>query len=345
MKKIIFISLSALLMFASCKNQDNIFPDYTYTTVYFSYQSPVRSIILGTDYVYDNSADTLHQCMIYATLGGVYSNKSNRTLDFVVDNSLCSKLTYETSTGAAVLPMPASYYTLASSQIVIPSGSMMGGVKVQLNDAFFSDPLSVKNTYVIPLRITKVANADSILSGIANVTSPNRLKVADWSLLPKDYTLYAVKYKNRWDATYLRRGNEVGKGNGGLTALDTTVVYHQKSVELDQPVLTAATQSMTQLLISLNGKNKGNVNVPFSMLMTFDGSSNCTITNPASASYTITGSGKYVKKGDIWGGIKRDVLYLKYQVNFGTTTHSMTDTLVMRDRVEKLETFNPYYSN
>lgn len=345
MKKIIFISLIALLIFASCKNEDNIFPDYTYTTVYFPYQSPVRTIILGTDYVFDNSVDNLHQCMIYATMGGVYSNKVNRTLDIVVDNSLCNKLTYETATGATVLPMPPSYYTLASSQIVIPSGSMMGGVKVQLNDAFFSDPLAVKNTYVIPLRITKVANADSILSGLPNVTSPNRLISTNWAILPKDYILFAVKYKNRWDATYLRRGIEVGKGNGGAIALDTTIVYHQKSVELDQPVLTAATQSMTQLLISLDAKNKGNVNVPFSLLMTFDGSGNCSISNPASASYTITGSGKYVKNGDMWGSIKRDVLYLNYQVNFGTTTHSLTDTLVMRDRVEKLETFTPYYTN
>ena len=334
-----------MLVFASCKNEDNIFPDYTYTTVYFPYQSPVRTIILGTDYVFDNSVDTLHQCMIYATMGGVYSNKVNRTLDIVVDNSLCNKLTYETATGATVLPMPSSYYTLASSQIVIPSGSMMGGVKVQLNDAFFNDSLAVKNTYVIPLRITKVTKADSILSGKANVTSPNRLILADWATLPKDYILFAVKYKNRWDATYLRRGIEVSKGNGGATALDTTVIYHQKYVESDQVVSSAVTKSMTQLIISLNGKIKGNLDVPYSMLMTFDGSGNCSITNPASASYTITGSGKYVKNGDKWGTLKRDVLYLNYKVNFGTTTHSMSDTLVLRDRVEKLETFNPYYNN
>ncbi|MBK5261070.1 MAG: DUF1735 domain-containing protein [Peptostreptococcaceae bacterium] len=345
MKKLIFISLSALLIFVSCKNQDNIFPDYNYTTVYFPYQSPVRTIILGTDYVYDNSLDTLHQCEIYATMGGVYSNNVNRTLDVVVDNSLCNKLTYETSSGAAVLPMPSSYYTLASSQIVIPSGSTMGGVNVQLNDAFFDDPLAVNNTYVIPLRISKVANADSILSGLPNVTSPNRNILTDWAILPKDYILFAVKYKNRWDATYLRRGIDVGVGNAGNTALDTTVVYHQKNVENDQSVLTAATQSMTQLLISLNGKNKDNIDIPFSLLMTFDGSGNCSISNPASASYTITGSGKYVKNGDMWGTIKRDVLYLNYEVNFGTSTHTMTDTLVMRDRVEKLETFNPHYNN
>jgi hypothetical protein len=34
-------------------------------------------------------------------------------------------------------------------------------------------------------------------------------------------------------------------------------------------------------------------------------------------------------------------LYLKYQVNFTTTTHNLTDTLVIRDRMVKFETFTP----
>jgi len=344
MKKIIFIALIVFSFFASCKNQDIDFPDYDYTAVYFPYQSPVRTLVLGTDYDYDNSVDTTHQCIIYATMGGVYSNNVDRKLDVVVDNSLCNKLSFESATGGAVLPMPANYYTLPSNQITIPAGSMMGGLKVQLTDAFFADPLAVKNTYVIPLRITKVANADSILCGVPNVATPNRLISTDWKTLPKDYVLFVVKYKNPWDAVYLRRGIEEGKGNNGNTALDTTVVYHKKYVEYDQVVSSVASQSINQLLISLSGKNKGNNDAPFNLLLTFNNDGNCSITNPASASYSITGSGKYVKNGDMWGNKKRDVLYLKYQVNFGTTTHSMTDTLVMRDRAEKFETFNPYYN-
>lgn len=64
--------------------------------------------------------------------------------------------------------------------------------------------------------------------------------------------------------------------------------------------------------------------------------------NPA---FTVSGTGALVKKGDTWGDEKRDVLYLKYQVNFGTTTHSFTDTVVMRDRGVKMETFNPVVVN
>ena len=338
MKNIIFVSLIGFLLLTSCQNQNAEFPDYKYTTVYFAYQSPVRTLIMGTDYVYDNSLDTAHQCVIYATMGGVYSNTVKRTLNVVVDNSLCSNLTFETATGAKVLPMPLNYYTLPSDmQIVIPSGSMMGGIKVQLTDAFFADTLAMKNTYVIPLRITKVANADSILIGTSIVTNPSRFVTADWSVLPKDYILYAVKYKNPWDGTYLRRGIE--------TSPDTTIVYHQKYVEDDQVVSNISTVSLSNLLISLNGHTKANLNLPFQLLLNFDNKGNCSITNPTVATYSITGTGKYVKNGDSWGNVKRDVLYLNYKVNFGSSTHSMTDTLVLRDRVEKAEFFNPYLNN
>ena len=34
-------------------------------------------------------------------------------------------------------------------------------------------------------------------------------------------------------------------------------------------------------------------------------------------------------------------MHLNYQVNFATTTHNFTDTLVMRDRGVKFETFTP----
>jgi len=337
MKNIIFVSLIGIFLLASCKNQDIEYPDYKYTTVYFANQSPVRTLILGTDYVYDNSLDTAHQCIIYATMGGVYSNKADRTLDVVVDNSLCNNLTFENATGATVLPMPSNYYTLPSkTQIVIPSGSLMGGLKVQLTDAFFADPLALGKHYVIPLRITQVTNADSILSGKSIYTNPVRTNSAEWSILPQDYVLYAVKYKNPWDATYLRRGIE--------TAPDTTNVYHQKYVEYDQVVSSVASSSLTDLLISLNGKAKGNANLPFQLLLKFDKNGNCAITNPASVSYTITGSGKCVKNGDSWGSTKRDVLYLSYKVNFGSSIHSMSDTLVMRDRVEKSELFSPFYN-
>lgn len=338
MKKIIFVLLIGYSLLTSCRNNDIEFSDYKYSTVYFANQSPVRTIVLGTSYVSDNSLDNAHECMIYATMGGVYSNKQDRILDVVVDNSLCNNLTLESASGSPILPMPTNYYTLpADMKVTIPSGSIMGGLKVQLTDAFFADPLATKVTYVIPLRISKVTNADSVLSGVAiNGLGHNRLVASDWSTLPKDYILFAVKYKNPWDAIYLRRGIEKSP--------DNTVVYHKAYVEYDQVISTVSTKSMDELLISLKGKTKDNVDLPFQLVLKFDKSGKCVLSNPDVATYTVTGSGAYVKDGDMWGDKKRDVLYLNYQVNFGSSTHAMTDTLVLRDRAEIFELFNPYFN-
>ena len=322
----------------SCRNNDIEFDDYKYTTAYFANQTPVRTIVLGTSYVSDNSLDNARQCIIYAAMGGVYSNKTDRTVDVVVDNTLSNNLTVETATGDRILPMPANYYTLPSDmKVTIPSGSMMGGLKIQLTDAFFADPLSTKVTYVIPLRITKATGIDSVLRGVAvSGSTRNSLIASDWSTVPKDYILFAVKYKNPWDAVYLRRGIEQSP-NG-------TVVYHKSHVEYDQVVSSVATKSLSELLISLNGKGAGNVDLPFQMVLKFDNAGSSTITNPAGVAYTVTGNGKYVKDGDMWGDKKRDVLHLKYEVDFQGSKHQFTDTLVLRDRAESYQLFNPYYN-
>ena len=189
--------------------------------------------------------------------------------------------------------------------------------------------------------ITAVTNADSVLRGESIVDNPNRLNINDWAVLPRDYILYAVRYINPYDANYLRRGVDVVTGNNGNNALNTTNVYHEKYVE-DNEICRAFTMSLTEVSISLNTREKNsNIDVPFELILNFNESETCTISNPDSVSYTTSGNGQLVEDGDTWGGIKRDVLHLQYSVDFGETTHSFTDTLVVRERIVMLETFNP----
>ena len=202
MKKILLsmLTVATLLLTSSCENSDIEFGDFEYQTVYFARQTPVRTITLGDD-VYDTSLDNAHKFQIYATLGGVEKNKKDRLIQFVVDKSLCDGLTF--SDGSPVQVMPSEYYSLSSNTITIPSGNIMGAVDVQLTDAFFADSKSIDVTYIVPLRMT--ACQDSILSGTAKdgVTNPNRLNSNDWSTSPKDYILYAVKYKNKWHGAWI----------------------------------------------------------------------------------------------------------------------------------------------
>lgn len=69
MNKKITYMLSMLLtsaLFTSCKNGNADFPDYEAgTTVYFAYQHPVRTIVLGDD-EYDTTLDKAHKCKILA---------------------------------------------------------------------------------------------------------------------------------------------------------------------------------------------------------------------------------------------------------------------------------------
>lgn len=327
-------------MFTACHNQPWDFPDYDYTTVYFPYQTPVRTLVLGED-IYDNSLDNDHKCLIMATMGGVYENEIDRTLDVVVDNSLCDNLIFEGDSSDNVIAMPAEYYSLDESmQIVIPKGSVSGGIMVSLKDAFFADPLSVKNKYVIPLRIESVTNADSILSGKSAVANPDLRVSDDWAIAPKNYVLYAVKYINPWTGAYLRRGVDVGKGNGN-SDLDTTIVYHNEYVERDEVVYMKSV-SMDEVTMALTTRDRGNEeDIAFELTIKVDDSGKCTVSSPASAAYTATGSGEFVDNGDMWGDKERDVMRLKYDVKFGASTHSFTDTIVMRDRQVAFETFTP----
>ena len=336
MKNSILASCILLTVFSSCSNKQLTFPDYKYTTVYFAYQSPVRTLDLGDD-IFDNSLDNAHKCTIEATLGGVYQNTKDISISVSVDTILCNDLLFGQG-GNPVIPMPPGYYTLPKDMTInIPSGSVNGGIEVQLTDAFFADPRSITNTFVIPIRMNSVKNADSILVGKSDVSSPDVRVAGDWSTPPKNYILYAIKYINPWHGNYLRRGAEKIQDNAG----DTTIIYHTRFVETDQ-VCSTGTLSLSTDSLLLDAKSRTNVDIPFQLRLTFDNNGKCTLSNPPSASYTLTGNGEFVKGGDSWGNQPRDVLHLKYTIDFGTSTHSFTDTLVMRDRGIKFETFTPY---
>lgn len=340
MKKLLFISSCVIFLAVSCtKNKPLEFPNYKYTTVYFPYQSPVRTLDLGSDIV-DNSLDNQHIFTVEATLGGVYSNTKDVSIGIVVDTTLGNNLTFG-ETGKKAVVLPGSYYTFPkATSITIPSGSVMGGIQVQLTDAFFADPRSITNTFVLPLRMNSVKGADSILSGKSDASNPDPRIAGNWGIVPKNYVLYAVRYINPWHGNYLRRGKEAIKDNTG----DTAIIYHTQYVETDQ-VVSTGTKSMMLDSLLLNGKTRANVNLPFQLLLTFDNGGNCTIGGPAGGGYSVTGSGAFVKGGDSWGGQNRDVLRMKYTVDFGTSVHTFTDTLVMRDRGIKFETFTPVVVN
>jgi hypothetical protein len=347
----------------SCENQDIVFPNYNKSAVYFAYQYPVRTIVLGED-IYDNTLDNEHKCEIYATMGGVYENKKKIDIDFAVDNALCNNLFYDAKFKFPVRPMPSNYYTLASNQISLDN-NLQGSVGVQLTEAFFADTMALKNRYVIPLRMTNVVNADSILSGVPNVEDPSRAKASDWYILPKDYVLYCVKFINTWHANYLRRGKDEITKDG----VASTVTRHKPNVEQDE-VTQLTTHSLNEIVYPMGYKSLAGNNLNLKLKLAFDESQECTVA-PLTNSYQVndtirvyniaaTGGGAFVKKGEkkSWGNKDRDALYVQYNVSYEVETqypnagfpmsveeasYNTIDTLVVRDRGIKVEVFTPVY--
>ena len=362
----LLVSLSSCLL-TSCYNADKEFPDYEGgTTAYFAYQNPVRTLILGND-IYDNTLDNAHKCQIWSTMGGAYHGR-DAVVDIVVDETLCDNL-YFTDEGGnpdePVLPMPTSYYSLASNSIPY-NGDSRGYVEVQFTDAFFSDAKAITNSYVIPLRMTGVTGIDHILSGTPREgLSPSRTNTEDWDVLAKDYVLYCVKYMNPWQGKYIRRGVDNVTEKGVLSTVvrkDFTLVnsdlehYKENPVNQNDEICEIKTKNMTQAIFPVSFKTSG-ASVLCNLILTFNGDQ-CTISTD-DKDVTATGSGEFITKGTEraeykdyqWGSnngqpVQRDILRLSYDVKFADKDIqvSTNDTLVVQTRESnKRDFFNAKY--
>ena len=369
-KYIYGVALGALaLTYTSCYNAEHEFPDYEGgTTAYFAYQFPVRTLVLGND-IYDNTLDNAHKCQIWSTMGGAYGGR-DAFVDIVVDESLCDNLYFVDDGGnpaAPVLPMPSSYYSLASNQIAY-NGDSRGNIEVQFTDEFFNDPKAIENTYVIPLLMTGVRGIDHIFTGTPfEGQNPSRTNTDYWSVLAKDYVLYCVKYMNPWQGKYIRRGVDNVTERGKVTqvvrqdfSLVNSDLEHLKEnpVNANDEVCGITTKNMSQAIFPVSFKTSG-ASLSCNLILTFDGN-NCTISTD-DENVTATGSGEFITKGTErqeykdfqWGSnngqpVQRDILRLAYDVNFSkkNVQVSTSDTLVVQTRESNKRVFyTPKYVN
>jgi hypothetical protein len=369
LKKCIYgVVLGALsLTYTSCYNADTEFPDYEGgTTAYFAYQNPVRTLVLGND-IYDNTLDNAHKCQIWSTMGGAYGGR-DAYVDIAVDESLCDNLYFVDDGGNPanpVLPMPSSYYSLASN-VIAYNGEPRGNVEVQFTDAFFNDPKAIENTYVIPLVMKSARGIDHILTGSPlEGQNPSRTNTEDWGVLAKDYVLYCVRYMNPWQGKYIRRGVDNVTEKGTTTQVirqDFTLMksdlehLKENPVNANDEVCGITTKNMTQAIFPVSFKTSG-ASLSCNLILTFDGNK-CTISTD-DENVKATGSGEFITKGTEkpeykdfqWGSnngelVQRDILRLAYDVDFnnGKVQVSTNDTLVVQTRESnKREFFSPKY--
>jgi hypothetical protein len=307
----------------SCKSGDPTFPDYEGgTTVYFPYQYPVRTIVLGDD-EYDLTLDHAHKCQIKATFGGSY-NGSDGSVQVAVDESLCQNLYFEDGV-TPVKAMPSSYYQLSTMNLDF-KGTMNGTTEVQLTDAFFNDPEAVNTTYVIPLVITGQTGFGKILTGtLLGDKTGSRTNSELWDIKPMDYVLYCVKFQNKYSGFWLTHGTT-----------STADIEHAQAVEIKSKSLNTCVYTVST--------QDGNNILSADLLLTFNGD-NCTISSLTDG-VTATGTGSWGDDTEkkAWGNKDRDGMELNYNVTFANgKTLSKHEKMVWQRSGVTIQEFAPVY--
>nr|MBD3621782.1 DUF1735 domain-containing protein [Sunxiuqinia sp.] len=305
-KKIAFLALLGLILF-SCEIMDMDYSNDTKSSVYFVKQSPIGILSLGDD----NDKENNLQLSAPLVVGGMNKNVRDLKVEYVVDESLTQNL--YTSTGEALVALPESYYTLPSAgSVIITKGSMQGFIDVQLNDAFFNDPDALKNRYVIPLKLIR-SDTDSILQGKAKVENPDPRIADDWDFVPKDYTLFGIKYINKYHGNYLHFGK--------------ASVNTQEGIQMEEPVYSASNITDNALLkLSNINKNGVSLSVPVPVSfgssgnvdldLNFDNNGAVTVKESEGSPVSVAGTGTFVKDGSELDGKKRNLVTLDYSYTY-----------------------------
>ncbi len=358
MKKSLFAMIAVgMLGVSSCKNSDIDFPDYIYQTIYFAQQSPVRTIVLGEDGDFDTELDNKHQFQVMATLGGINTNGKNRSVDVKIAPELLNGLTFDD--GSEIKLLPDNYYSMESKSITIPKGMVRGGTLVQLTDAFFADEASAEVTYVLPMILYN--GSDSILEGQAGegIISPNRFVSSDWEVAPMDYQLLAIKYKNSYHGVWLSQGTDEVSVNGNVTTTERKQQYWENADTcwMSTVGLNVSRRQFSPVVSIINAAGEeSDLRLSCTLYFTISDDGDVTVSTPTEGC-SASGSGKWTYHGatKAWGDKDRDQIKVNYEYEIPYVSNQITnavsyykvkreETMVMRDRQSKFETFSFTYN-
>lgn len=338
-----YMSVAVLALgFTACENDDIEFPDYDEQTVYFPYQYPIRTLVMGDD-EYDTTLDKQHKCQIKATFGGSYKG-SNGSVQVAVENTLVNGLTF--ADGTPVKAMPESYYSLSTTDLKF-NGTYNGTTEVQLTDAYFNDPEAVNGVYVIPLVMKSQTGFSRILSGTPNegVENPSRFDESAWKVKPMDYVLYCVKYLNKYSGYWLAEGTDkITDAKGTRTQERKAATVETRNVI--QIVTKSLTQSVLTVSYSFEVADGSTETLTADLLLTFDESGKCTVSS-LTEGVTATGTGTWEDDGakKAWNQKDRDMIDLSYKVDFGNgNVAETTDNLIWQRTGVTTEEFTPVYN-
>ena len=281
--------------------------DFDYSSIYFMYQTNVRTFVVGEGMKIE----------VGAALGGLRENRQDRVVNFNMDNTLINaNILAAMKAGAnyikeAIAPvdtlklMPASYYTISdNSKMIIKSGQHMGSVVIKADSArFLQDVATIRPGYAIPFNIT-TADADSIHKA-------------------KRYTVVALKYENMLFGNYWHGGVTTVKDATGKVV--NTVKYYTTIPSPEVKILNLKTVAPNALVTNKISDQTG------SMKITLEGSKIIVSKAPGS-SVEVLPDGESVFNRSKLLQDRRIILKYKYANADGTTSFAQ-DTLTFRNRI------------
>ena len=308
MKKIFaFLILSVALV--SCYK--DYVQDFVRTAVYFPYSIDVRTVVVGEGL----------KVKIGAELGGVIENKTDRNVNFILDNSLITPsllASMNASTSAwiknpsssvtALLPLPPTYYTLSnSSKIVINAGQHVGTVTIKVDSALFlADAATLNSTYIVPFYIT-TADADTILQ-------------------PQRSLTVGIRYDNMLFGNYLHGGVTTVKNASGTVI--QTIPYYTSRSQSDSRIWTLKTVAPNAVVS--NGYSNQTSTSKMEIKLTLDGT-NITVSTGSSTTNTYLADGASTYNNPKL--LQNRMIFLNYKYVVGDNTYYCQDTLTFRNRI------------
>ena len=316
MKKLLaFIILSIALV--SC--YDGYINDFTYTAIYFTYQTDVRTFVVGEGMKVEVGAD----------LSGVRANTRDRNVTYSLDNTMITAARLTAMKAAsqpyiknpatpvvALVQMPLSYYTISDpTNMVIKQGWYSGTVVIRPDSTtFLNDSLkTMYSTYVLPFRITE-ADADSIL-------------------YLKKTNLVGFRFENMLFGNYWHGGAARVSMYNQPGVDSTTIVYRSAVNDIASKIWTLTTAGPSTL-IGNGFFNQTTANKEMKLVLKGNKIFISTSTNvlpykPAAAVYTQDGECTF-NRAKLLQDRK---IFLKYSFVLTGKTYHCTDTLVFRNRI------------
>lgn len=314
MKAKLFFLLTVILSLTSCQKYEDFIEDFDYSTTYFAYQKPVRTVF----------SDDL-SIEIGVVLGGKRENKTDERVTFQIEPEMLQDVDYVGSNQFKLLP--EDYYSLSDNNcIIIPKGKFLGTVRLTLNkEKFLMDPLAVESTYALPIRITE-SSTDQILKGDIEA-----------GIAAKDYTIVVIKYISEYHGVYYHRGQRTSYDNlGNMIETLKYVGEHEEDIYIKNLVWNLGTINASSLTTDgvaefLSGTSK------YSMVLNINENNSVSISdNLSPGSSQITG----IKDlGDSKYDREKKQFYLNYEYidEASGIRYVMADTLIYRNTEMELE--------